>query len=197
MRILKPFWGKTSTREWPRRWATTACRIWLSEDWKPWAVMAMLSMPKPTGGMILDMVLNQRAQANGKPVSGLETMQEQLSVFENLSLEDQITLLEMTLNQADALPAMFRAVDPRLSGRRSDDDRTIGGTVFDQKQRAGGQAVYVPAQRTAQCTHDPTHPAPTCGKATVSWLWERCTWPAKKASFTNCGRRGFVLEPVR
>lgn len=74
---------------------------------KPWVVMALLSMPKPTGGMILDMVLHQRAISQGKPTSGLETAKEQMAVFEGLPLQDQIALLKMTIDQLDALPRMF------------------------------------------------------------------------------------------
>jgi uncharacterized protein len=74
---------------------------------KPWVVMALLSMPKPTGGVILDMALHQRARSQGKPTSGLESMQEQLAVFEGLSMSDQITLLKKAAAQYNTLPQMF------------------------------------------------------------------------------------------
>ena len=74
---------------------------------KPWAAMALLSMPKPSGEPFLDLVLQQRAAGAGKPTAGLETAQEQLSVFENLSISDQIELLKMTLAQLPSLPRMF------------------------------------------------------------------------------------------
>ena len=74
---------------------------------KPWAVMALLSMPKSTGGQILDMVLYQRASSQGKPTSGLESAAEQLDVFEGLSRQDQIELLKMTLAQLPAQQALL------------------------------------------------------------------------------------------
>ena len=74
---------------------------------KPWAVLSMLSMPKSNGGLILDLVLRQRAAKMGKPTSGLETAAEQLAVFDGLSLQDQITLLESTVDQLPRLPALF------------------------------------------------------------------------------------------
>jgi uncharacterized protein YbaP (TraB family) len=74
---------------------------------KPWVVIAMLSMPKSGGGLILDMVLYQRATSQGKPASGLESAQEQLAVFEGLSIRDQIELLEMTLKQQPSQPRVF------------------------------------------------------------------------------------------
>jgi uncharacterized protein YbaP (TraB family) len=72
--------------------------------------MALLSMPKPNGGTILDMVLYQRAQNAGLTITGLESAQEQLAVFESLSMEEQIALLKMTLNQLPFLPTMFEAL---------------------------------------------------------------------------------------
>jgi uncharacterized protein YbaP (TraB family) len=77
---------------------------------KPWVVTALLSMPKPDGGMILDQALQQRAAAAGKPTVGLETAEEQLAVFDQLSMDDQIALLKMTLAQLPMLPHLMEAL---------------------------------------------------------------------------------------
>lgn len=74
---------------------------------KPWVVMALLSMPKPSGEPILDLVLYQRAASQGKPTTGLESAREQLAVFDGLSMEDQLSLLKMTIDQLPNLPGMF------------------------------------------------------------------------------------------
>lgn len=74
---------------------------------KPWVVMTMLSMPKSQGGLILDMVLYQRAAERGKQTSGLETIDEQLSVFDGLSVDDQVVLLRSTLSQLSSLNLLF------------------------------------------------------------------------------------------
>jgi uncharacterized protein YbaP (TraB family) len=74
---------------------------------KPWAIVAVLSMPQSSGGPILDMVLYQRATGNGKPASGLESAGEQLAVFEGLSLQDQVELLDMTLKSLPFQQQMF------------------------------------------------------------------------------------------
>ncbi len=72
------------------------------EKQKPWAVMMALSMPPPKTGEFLDLVLQARATQQNKPVSGLETIAEQLAVFDGLPLPDQIALLEDTVHtQAD------------------------------------------------------------------------------------------------
>lgn len=69
----------------------------MARQLKPWAVMAQLSMPKSKTGEFLDRVLYQRAQQAHKPVYGLETFEEQINVFDQLSLQQQIALLDDAL----------------------------------------------------------------------------------------------------
>ncbi len=91
---------------------------------KPWVVMAILSMPPSSGGMILDLVLRQRATSQGKPATGLETAQEQLAVFEGLSRQDQIELLENTLDQMPAQAGLFEEL---IQAYAADDLDRIAG----------------------------------------------------------------------
>ena len=72
----------------------------LSEDviinMRPWAALMMLYMP--TQGQMdenaaLDMVLYRRAAMRKIPLLGLETAEEQLAVFESLTLEEQVWML--------------------------------------------------------------------------------------------------------
>lgn len=87
------------------------------ERLKPWAVLLVLSMPAASGDPVLDLVLYQRANDSGKPVQGLETIVEQLAVFQSLSFEDQVSLLEATLRDRDQLPQLFSALlDAYLAG---------------------------------------------------------------------------------
>ncbi len=105
---------------------------------KPWVVMAILSMPPPTGGMILDMVLYQRAMGQGKPTSGLETAQEQLAVFEGLSRQDQIELLELTLDQLPSQPAL---IEKLIQAYAADDLDSIARISRQNNSRIPSQAV--------------------------------------------------------
>jgi hypothetical protein len=73
---------------------------------KPWAVFSLLSVPKPKTGMFMDMVLYQRAKSSGKRIEGLESVEEQLSVFDTMTEPDQIALLEEALDQFYRLPVM-------------------------------------------------------------------------------------------
>ena len=58
---------------------------------KPWAVMVALSAPP--AGLFLDMALQLDATLQDKPTYGLETMAEQIAVFNDMSLNDQVVLL--------------------------------------------------------------------------------------------------------
>lgn len=94
---------------------------------KPWAVAVTLSFPRPETGMFLDIMLFNRAMAAGKRTVGLETADEQLAFFTQLSMEDQITLLEATLEQygeientMERLVKAWLSRDPETLSRLSD-----------------------------------------------------------------------------
>ncbi len=73
-------------------------------QYKPWAVATMLSMPPAKTGQFLDLLLFHRAQTAGIEVVGLETVEEQLAVFEGLSEEQQVALLKDVLNNFAKMP---------------------------------------------------------------------------------------------
>jgi uncharacterized protein YbaP (TraB family) len=72
-------------------------------SYKPWAVVTLLSVPPARSGRFLDLVLHQEALAQGKDVRGLESVDEQLAIFDELSLVEQVALLEHALDQQDRL----------------------------------------------------------------------------------------------
>jgi uncharacterized protein YbaP (TraB family) len=69
---------------------------------KPWAVMMMLAAPREHQGLFLDMALQWRATRQGKNTYGLETMAEQIAVFNDMGLADQIVLLKDAIQTAGA-----------------------------------------------------------------------------------------------
>jgi uncharacterized protein YbaP (TraB family) len=82
------------------------------ERMKPWAVsvqvavldkLFVLATQKP-----LDAVVYQRAQASSKTVGGLETPEEQLAMFENLTSKEQTLLLEQAVDFRDEARAAKR-----------------------------------------------------------------------------------------
>jgi len=67
---------------------------------KPWAVMMILSAPRAGDGLFLDLALQYDATQRGKPTYGLETMPEQIAVFNGMSLDDQVVLLRDAVQNA-------------------------------------------------------------------------------------------------
>jgi len=74
---------------------------------KPWAVMTMLSLPKPKTGEFLDKKLYKLARQQGLKTYALESFEEQISVFDRLSNREQTKMLKETLNQLKSIPAQF------------------------------------------------------------------------------------------
>jgi len=73
---------------------------------KPWAAMMLLSRPKGHGGYALDEQLYHWAEYQYKELCALETLKEQLAVFDQLSNKDQISLLVDTLDNLPMLHEM-------------------------------------------------------------------------------------------
>lgn len=80
------------------------------EKQKPWVVLMTLSAPPNRGAMFLDLALQLQATLAGKPVHGLESIQEQLSVFDELSTEDQVALLRETVRSQRESEAQLEAL---------------------------------------------------------------------------------------
>ncbi|MEH6344201.1 MAG: TraB/GumN family protein [Bermanella sp.] len=84
---------------------------------KPWAAMVVLSRPRTRGGYALDEQLYHWGVYQYKQLCALETLQEQLSVFDELSLKDQVALLEDSLRHQGMLHDMNEAlIQAYLSG---------------------------------------------------------------------------------
>lgn len=76
-------------------------------SFKPWAVSLMLSMPPQQRGDFLDLMLYKNARKAGKQTVGLETVEEQTSVFEDMDTADQVALLRQSLKEQEAFPDLF------------------------------------------------------------------------------------------
>lgn len=96
------------------------------ERMKTWVMTMQLSLldrqKELATSMPLDMQLFMKAQGDGKDVGGVETVDEQLSIFESMSEADTVTMLEQTLktikeweaknpkrSMADAMVEMYYA----------------------------------------------------------------------------------------
>lgn len=67
------------------------------DNLKPWAVFTLLSRPPPVTGRVLDDLLDAESVRLGKPVDGLETVEELVAVLDAIPLDDQITILADTI----------------------------------------------------------------------------------------------------
>lgn len=83
---------------------------------KPWAVALVLSAPQQDPSGVLDVVLARIAGEQGKPVHELETLDEQIAVFEGMSEADQVALLRQAVEEYERLPLLIgRLVEAYLA----------------------------------------------------------------------------------
>ncbi len=80
------------------------------EKLKPWAIVLMLLAPDPSDGLPLDIDLQNRAAKRGIAIDGLETMDEQIAVFDELNFDDQRGLLESTLRDQTKIAGRIEAL---------------------------------------------------------------------------------------
>lgn len=84
---------------------------------KPWAAMLLLIKPENSSGTFLDKKLADHARNAGVTVQGLETVNEQLSVFDDIAIEDQVSLLQEAMSAlADKNLAYQQLLDAYLEG---------------------------------------------------------------------------------
>lgn len=76
---------------------------------KPWAAFVTMSYP-PDQREILDLRLMQIAEEGGAELNGLETLQEQGGIFDQMEMDDQIVLLTDTVCHYDRVLSDFEAM---------------------------------------------------------------------------------------
>lgn len=81
----------------------------LVERLKPWALAVTLSLP-PRQENFLDEVIAQQARRIDKPLTGLESAAEQLSVFDAMPLPLQLNMLRLTLSSRSEFPQQWQAL---------------------------------------------------------------------------------------
>ncbi len=94
---------------------------------KPWAAMSSVELLEflpdmLAGRQALDAMLYDRAQKEGKEVGALETVDEQLAVFEGFTNAEQASMLKLTLDSMDEAHAKGRSpTDELIKGYLSGD----------------------------------------------------------------------------
>jgi uncharacterized protein YbaP (TraB family) len=109
---------------------------------EPWAaamVLTQFALMK-TGfdpQLGIDMQITERARNDGKPIDGLETVGEQLGIFDARSLTEQIKFL---VDAAEDVPDMQKDLDQLVSAWRAGDLRAMEREF--RKERAQSPALY-------------------------------------------------------
>ena len=112
----------------------------LARKMKPWAVATTLSMPRSGSGLFLDRVLFLRAQEAGKQVHALETVEEQLAVFERMPADLQIRMLEDAVYEYERAQTLLEKLRARYLQRDLDGIRRLSEAYM--KQGDAGLAAY-------------------------------------------------------
>ena len=103
---------------------------------KPWAMTLMLSVPPQDPMKVLDYVLARMAMEQGKTVLELESLEEQVAVFEGLSEADQVALLQHAVANYERLPRVIE----RLVGEYLKRDLAAMWRISDEN---GGEAKRI------------------------------------------------------
>lgn len=99
------------------------------ERMKIWAVMMTLSVPPPKTGLFMDFSLSLRAAGAGLKVVGLETLEQQLAFLEEMPIEQQLALLDQTLDDLERVGEVHeQMVDSYLAG----DLQALEGQAVEQ-----------------------------------------------------------------
>lgn len=103
-----------------RRTAALTAPLGLPEPalrvFRPWAAALLLMTPPQNPESVLDYQLARRAAAQGKPVHQLESVDEQVDVFEGMSEPDQVALLKFAVENYERMPqAVGRLLEAYLA----------------------------------------------------------------------------------
>lgn len=104
---------------------------------EPWAVaLALTQLQLVKLGMDpeqgVEQQLTARARTDGKPIAGLETIEEQLGLLDGLSYPDQARFLELTAEETDSMPA---ELDEMLAAWRRADTGALERLLLAEYER--------------------------------------------------------------
>ncbi|HEU4779123.1 MAG TPA: TraB/GumN family protein [Steroidobacteraceae bacterium] len=105
---------------------------------EPWAAALILTQYALTktgfdANLGIDMQITERARVDGKPVEGLETVIDQLSVFDDRSFEEQTRFL---LDSADDAPNLKSDLQKLIAAWRSGDLRALEKEFIHERAKS-------------------------------------------------------------
>jgi uncharacterized protein YbaP (TraB family) len=128
-----------------KRVRATPGLFWFAEHVQQvWAVAMAIEMAnQPVTGPILDMSLTTWAEAHQRQVGSLETLEEQLAVFDSMSLEDQIAELKAALDRLDSgSKGMEQLADAFYSGNEAECLRLVSEKGDPAAQRLNRRLLH-------------------------------------------------------
>ncbi|MEX2352557.1 MAG: TraB/GumN family protein [Gammaproteobacteria bacterium] len=103
---------------------------------KPWAAYVIMSYPANTGE-VLDFRLLELARRNGAEISGLESLEEQIDIFSDMSLDDQARILADVVCHYDRVEKDLKIMKSFYL------DRDLAGLyVYSQRYSFEDNSVY-------------------------------------------------------
>jgi uncharacterized protein YbaP (TraB family) len=105
------------------------------EPWSAALVLTQFALNK-TGfdaNLGIDMQITERARTDGKPVEGLETVIDQLSVFDNRSFAEQTRFL---LDSADDAPQLNQDLQKLIAAWRAGDLRALEKEFLKEREKS-------------------------------------------------------------
>ena len=162
---------------------------------KLWAVGLMLNFPRPTLEPVLDERLQILFQRAGKPVSSLETVAEQLDIFDRLTMPEQIQFLQYSLDQSKEFDInLSRMKNLYLKGEidaiyalAQDEVDGVGSRTMDKLMR---NLLDVRNQRMFERMQ------PFLSKSGVLFAVGALHLPGKQGLLQKIRSAGFTLSPV-
>ncbi|HEX5655728.1 MAG TPA: TraB/GumN family protein [Polyangiales bacterium] len=112
------------------------------EPWLPSVLLGLEDLEQALGdarskGRQMDVELMAEAQRTGKPLSYLETVEEQVAIFDSIPLEEQVRELARSLESEDSTQA--RAL---LSAFQAGDEQALARALFDEAELAASPGFY-------------------------------------------------------
>jgi len=168
-------------------------------DWaarmKVWAAMMTLSVPPPETGLFMDFSLSLRAAGAGLKVVGLETLDQQLSFLEDMSMEQQLALLDQAMaEQHKAVEIHAQMVNSYLEGNalvlQAKAGEQLGGLSPETRKYFTEQGIDMRNRRMLDSL------LPLLQQGRVFTAVGALHLPGKKGLIQLLREEGYELEPL-
>lgn len=110
---------------------------------KPWGLAVLAQYPPPEAdGIVLDARIQRRAEASNMELISLESIDNQFDVFESISLKNQISFLELTLQDIDEMPDTHRRLMRFYLAEDTAGIMTMSDELFDEMATKNPELAY-------------------------------------------------------